>query len=165
MKLSHAIVLAPAFAVAGIVASTFAQDDGKPRNSDYSGVRTTGNHRADTLPPGALDPNGRFSSLYPLLAGRPVEGEAMIASEADALAHQLASADSDTQRNELKAKLRDALSKQFDMRQKRHGQEIDALEAQVKKLKALVQKRQENRAEIIAHRLDQIVRESEGLGF
>ena len=65
----------------------------------------------------------------------------------------------------MKAELSDLLRKQFDVRQARHIREIETLEAQVKKLKELVQKRQENRAEIISRRLDQIVRESQGLGF
>ncbi len=81
------------------------------------------------------------------------------------LIQQLERAESDSRRDEIRSKLTESLGQQFDLRQKRHGLEIDALEARVKKLKQLVQKRQENRAEIISRRLDQIVRESQGLGF
>jgi hypothetical protein len=86
-------------------------------------------------------------------------------NDTNALIRQLQAADSDTQRAGIKAKLSKTLGQQFDARQARHEREIKALEAQVKKLKDLVQKRQENREEIIARRLDQIVRESQGLGF
>ena len=65
----------------------------------------------------------------------------------------------------LKTKLSDLLEKQFDQRQKRHEDEIKQLEAQIKKLKDLVEKRQENRREIITARLNQIVKESQGLGW
>ncbi len=73
--------------------------------------------------------------------------------------------DSDTARSDIKAKLSATLGKQFDLRQKRHEQEIKALEAKVKKLKELVIKRQESREEIVSRRLEQILRESQGLGW
>jgi hypothetical protein len=84
---------------------------------------------------------------------------------ADVLIRQLEAADSDARRNEIKANLDETLSKQFDASQRRYGLRIEALEAQIKRLKDLVRKRQENRAEIISRKLDQIVRESQGLGF
>jgi hypothetical protein len=91
--------------------------------------------------------------------------DASIARETDQLIRQLGEARSDSDRDKLKAKLGEVLEKQFELRQKRHESEIAELEAQVKKLKDLVGKRQENRREIIARRLEQIVRESQGLGW
>jgi hypothetical protein len=91
--------------------------------------------------------------------------EANLAQEADQLTRQLGEAKSDGERDKIKTKLGEILQKQFDQRQKRHEHEIEELEAQVKKLKDLVAKRQENRREIIARRLEQIVRESQGLGW
>jgi hypothetical protein len=91
--------------------------------------------------------------------------EANLAHEADQLARQLGESKSDTDRDKLKTKLGEVLGKQFDQRQKRHEREIEQLEAQVKKLKDLVEKRQENRREIIGRRLEQILRESQGLGW
>jgi uncharacterized protein YicC (UPF0701 family) len=81
------------------------------------------------------------------------------------LIRQLEAADSDARRTEIKAYLSESLSKQFDASQRRYGLRIEALEAQIKRLKDLVRKRQENRAEIISRKLDQIVRDSQGLGF
>ena len=91
--------------------------------------------------------------------------EANLTHETDQLARQLGEAKSDTERDKIKTQLGEHLKQQFDQRQKRHESEIAELEAQVKKLKDLVAKRQENRREIIAQRLDQIVRESQGLGW
>jgi hypothetical protein len=91
--------------------------------------------------------------------------EANLAHEAEQLARQLGEAKSDTDRDKLKTKLGEVLEKQFDQRQKRHEREIESLEAQVKKLRDLVAKRQENRREIIGRRVEQILRESQGLGW
>jgi hypothetical protein len=91
--------------------------------------------------------------------------EAELMTQTNVLIRELEAADSVSQRESAKTKLNELLAKQFDLRQERHEREIKALEAQVKKLKELVQKRQENREEIIARRLDQLVRESQGLGF
>jgi hypothetical protein len=97
------------------------------------------------------------------LAGSPEESS--LAHEANQLARQLGEAKSEADRDKLRTRLGEVLEKQFDQRQKRHEAEIKALEAQVKKLRDLVEKRQENRREIIARRLDQILRESQGLGW
>ncbi len=91
--------------------------------------------------------------------------EASLAHETDRLARQLVEAKSDTDRDKLKTRLGELLEKQFDQRQKRHERELESLETQVKKLRDLVAKRQENRREIIGRRLEQIQRESQGLGW
>ena len=91
--------------------------------------------------------------------------EASLANEADQLAQQLGAAKSDAEKDKTKTRLREVLEKQFDSRQRRQEAEIEALEAQVKKLKELVQKRQENRREIVSKRLDQILRDAQGLGW
>lgn len=93
-----------------------------------------------------------------------VQGDGL-SHQAEQLAQQLAAARSDSDRDKLKGQLAEVLEKQFDQRQKRHEEEIKQLEAQIKKLKDLVDKRQENRREIIARRFDQIVKESQGLGW
>lgn len=91
--------------------------------------------------------------------------EGGLSQQAEQLARKLADAKSDGDREKIKGQLSDLLEKQFDQRQKRHEEEIKALEAQIKKLKDLVDKRQENRREIISARLNQIVKESQGLGW
>jgi hypothetical protein len=95
--------------------------------------------------------------------GTPEELE--LSSQVDGLVEKLGEAKSTTDKDQIKAQLNDTLAKQFDQRQKRHELEISELEAKVKKLKDLVARRQENRRDIIAKRLDQILRDSEGLGW
>jgi hypothetical protein len=109
----------------------------------------------------------RYTALTygdPLLGGLGHE-EAQLAHEAGELVQKLESTDSESDRSDIKVKLTANLGKQFDSRQKRHGEEIKALEAKVKKLKDLVSKRQESREEIISRRLEQILRDSQGLGW
>ena len=91
--------------------------------------------------------------------------EASLAHESDQLARKLGEAKSDSDRAKLKDDLAQILEKQFDLRQKRHLDEIKALEEKIKKLKGLVDKRQENRREIVSNRLDQILRDAMGLGW
>jgi hypothetical protein len=91
--------------------------------------------------------------------------DAGLDEEAGQLIKHLGEAKSDGDRDKIRTKLGEVLEKQFDRRQKRHEKEIEELEAQVRKLRDLVQKRQENRRDIIARRLDQILKESQGLGW
>jgi hypothetical protein len=123
------------------------------------------------IPPPPATPGG----TSPFYTSRPgvwtINGEGFSAEDAAVgrHAHQLAQAfareKSDSDREKIKGQLGDLLKEQFDKRQKRHEDEIKQLEAQIKKLRDLVDKRQENRREIISRRLDQIVRESQGLGW
>jgi hypothetical protein len=116
---------------------------------------------------------GRMPSMSPTANNNwmgysftPASAEEMeLANQVDALVAKLDEAKSDTDKDTIKRELSEALAKQFDQRQKRHEVEIAELEAKVKKLKDLVARRQENRRDIIAKRLDQIQRDSEGLGW
>ena len=94
-----------------------------------------------------------------------VSGEGTLAQQAEQVARSIGAAKSDAEKVKLKSQLSEVLEKQFDSRQRRHEHEIGELEAQVRTLRELVQKRQENRREIIAKRLDVIVRDAEGLGW
>jgi hypothetical protein len=177
MKSKHALSLMIALAVAAFVASALAQDVGRPR-----GVRGANDISADSAQTIGRDLQGPRGpdirpDADPFLASQtsmPTPDpalkqlkteEAAFEYQIDSLIRQLWIADSDARRDDVKTKVGEALGKQFDVRQKRHGIEIETLEARVKKLKQLVQKRQENRVEIISRRLDQVVRDSQGLGF
>jgi hypothetical protein len=107
--------------------------------------------------------SGWAMSPYATVHGQSQE-EMQLAHQCDSLVKQLAKAEGQD-KDKVKAKLAEAIDKQFDLRQKRHETEIAALENQIKKLKEMVQKRQENRKDIVSKRLDQLVRESEGLGW
>jgi hypothetical protein len=81
------------------------------------------------------------------------------------LLQQFGEAKSDTDREKIKTMLIDALEQQFDLRQSRHEAEIVALENQLNKLKQLVRLRNDNRREIISRRLEQLLRDAQGLGW
>ncbi len=65
----------------------------------------------------------------------------------------------------IKAKLSPLIDKQFDFQQKRRELELAQLEAQLKKVRDLMKKRADARPTIVEKRLDQILREAEGLGW
>ena len=73
--------------------------------------------------------------------------------------------DNENERTELKSQLAKALGDQFTSQQKRRTLEIDRIEAELKKVRDLLRKRSENRQAIIDKRLEQVVREAEGLGW
>ena len=125
-------------------------------------------------PPVAPAPPGQHATMrnafysprsQPFFAYSYSAEENNLSRQAEQLGQQLAAAKSDSDRDKIKGQLTELLEKQFDQRQKRHEDEIKQLEAQIKKLKDLVDKRQENRREIISARLNQIVKESQGLGW
>jgi hypothetical protein len=84
---------------------------------------------------------------------------------ASQLARQIVDAKTEVEKEKLKDALKETLNKQFDSRQKHHEKEIADLEAQLKKLKEMVAKRQENKKEIIDEKLKQLEREARGLGW
>jgi hypothetical protein len=100
----------------------------------------------------------------PMIGGTVHREEYELSHKSEKLAKELATAKGE-EREKIRDKLTDTLGKQFDVRQKRHEAEIAALEAQLKKLKDIVQKRQENRKEIISKRMEHLVRNAEGLGW
>jgi hypothetical protein len=171
MKAILAKILMVALVVTTLVVSALAQqpDSGSPRPNvpgrtafEYTYTAPDGRITSRSLPSNPAVPLTNYALGWVMSA--PQE-EVNLANEANQLIQQLGEAKSDSDRDKIKTKLSEVLEKQFDQRQKRHEQEIEHLEAQIKKLKDLIQKRQENRREIIARRLDQILRESQGLGW
>ena len=150
MKKILAVGLVTLLGIGGLALSALAQSQNQ--NAFYQG---------DPLQ--RSQQNGQEQALYTNLIGQnqyqPFGGET------EKLARQLAKAKSDSERENLRAKLNDTLEKQFDERQKKHKAESEALETQVKKLKELIATRNENRREIISRRLEQIVRDAQGLGW
>ena len=89
----------------------------------------------------------------------PVDGETLN------LTKQLSDAKTDGDKDKIKEKLKELLLKQFDEKQKRHEKELEALEAQVKKLKEMVGRRQDNKKDIVEERMKQLQRDALGLGW
>ncbi len=63
------------------------------------------------------------------------------------------------------AKIEAILIRQFDLRQKSREEELRSLEERVRKIRETFEKRQRARAEIVRHRLDEILRDADGLGW
>jgi hypothetical protein len=173
MKSKLLLGLTAALGSAALVVSALAQQQSDlPAHAPSADVQLPSLNDILQTPPRA---NGLFSTNpggAGFLAGQPAHGAQWAQSEAgylgqtiSKLAHALVEAKSDSERDKLKNQLTETLEKVFDLRQKRHAKEIADLEAQVKKLKDLVQRRQENRRDIVAKRLDQIVSDSQGLGW
>jgi uncharacterized protein YgbK (DUF1537 family) len=91
--------------------------------------------------------------------------DAKLGQEADSLAKQLAESTDGKRRDEIKAKLQETLVEQFDTQQKVRELEVSRIEAKVKKLRDVISKRNDARRTIIEKRLDQLVREADGLGW
>jgi hypothetical protein len=93
------------------------------------------------------------------------EAECKAEQEVAKLVAEYAKTEEEAERAKLKTKLTDALSKQFDLQQKRRERELARVEAQLKKLRDLMKKRSDERKSIIEKRVDQLVRDAEGLGW
>jgi len=104
--------------------------------------------------------SGRDPELTKLLVA-----ESSAEREVNGLVAEYSRKEDEKERAKIKEKLSAALSKQFDLQQKRREHELARVEAQVKKLRELMKKRGEERKAIIDRRLDQLMREAEGLGW
>jgi hypothetical protein len=94
-----------------------------------------------------------------------IKEESKAAGEASHWMKEYAGADNEAKRAKVKTKVQEALGKQFDAQQKRRDLELTRLEAQTKKLRELMKKRTDARTTIIEKRLDQLLREADGLGW
>jgi hypothetical protein len=173
MKLKLAVLLMIVPSVGLLVASALAQsplqppsrDHRDPFNQDFQDqlLSKPATQPIDVPTTGPRD----LSAYIPEVHSRRVVAriDLEISNEVDQLVAKLGEARSDTDKDKIKTQLSEVLAKQFDQRQKRHEHEIAELEAKVKKLKDLVARRQDNRRDIITKRVDQILRDSEGLGW
>ena len=91
--------------------------------------------------------------------------EATLEREAAGVVKEYIKTDNEAQRGKLKTKLSDVLAKEFDLQQKRREIELARLEAHMKKLRDMMNKRSTARRTIVEQRLDQLLREAEGLGW
>jgi hypothetical protein len=91
--------------------------------------------------------------------------EAAAAREVVKLLGEYKKTEEDAERTKIKAKLSEALNKQFEQQQKRRELELARAEAQLKKVRELMKKRGEERKTIVEKHLDQLVREADGLGW
>jgi hypothetical protein len=81
------------------------------------------------------------------------------------LAKKLVDAKDDEAKEKLRGELKAALAKAFDDRLKGQEKQIAELEAQLKRLREMVGKRKDAKADIIADRLTALEKEAKGLGW
>jgi len=81
------------------------------------------------------------------------------------LAHQYAKSEKEDEKKETRKKLTEVLDRQFDLHLKEQQNELDELEKQVAKLKAVLRKRKDAKENIVERRLEQLVQEADGLGW
>jgi hypothetical protein len=97
--------------------------------------------------------------------GKLLAEEGRIEREAAGLVEEYSRTEDESQRSKTKAKLAATLEKQFDLQQKRRDMEVARIETQLKKLRETMRKRNDMRQSIIDKRLDQLLREADGLGW
>jgi hypothetical protein len=123
-------------------------------------ARANGGYQVIEGPKGAYIVSRGDGELHKLM-----ESEASSEREVRRLVDEYARTDNEGQRSKIKSKLSEVLDKQFDLQQKRREMEVAQIEAQLKKLRELMRKRSEARQTIVDRRLDQLVRDAEGLGW
>lgn len=169
MKIARLALAALVAALGGLVLMTTQPASGQGRSDrpiDTPSVTPSGyNHYGDNREVGRWylgSPSGGSSDpeLNKLLG---VEGN--LERETAGLVEEYARTEDEAQRSKTKAKLAATLEKQFDQQQKRRDLEVARIEAQLKKLREIMRKRAESRQTIVDKRLDQLLREADGLGW
>lgn len=93
------------------------------------------------------------------------EAESQAALESMQLARELRTAADEKQKPELKARLKEALEKQFDAQQKRRSLEVTKIEERLSKLKDTMKKRETAKETIVGRRLDELTGVTDELGW
>jgi hypothetical protein len=108
------------------------------------------------------DPNARRGDPE---MGRLMNEESKLEREVGKLVQDYSRTEDEGQRSKIRTKLSTILQSQFDLQQKRRDLEVTRIETQLKKLRELMQKRTAARQSIVEKRLDQLLREADGLGW
>jgi hypothetical protein len=80
-------------------------------------------------------------------------------------AHQYVAADKPEEKRDLRKKLSDTLSQEFDLHIRDQQKELEDLEKQIASLRAVLKKRLDGKATIVERRVEQLIQEAEGLGW
>ena len=86
-------------------------------------------------------------------------------TQAHELAQQYVKSEKEDDKKETRKKLTEVLDKQFDLHLQEQQKELDELEKQVAKLKAVLRKRKDAKENIVERRFEQLVQEADGLGW
>jgi hypothetical protein len=126
----------------------------------------TGQPPATPPPAGEV---GRPGYSAPLALPAGADGHGAKEQELERRARDLARQYGRAQGREEKEKLRDelaaALQQQFDAQQQRRKAEVDRVEEQLRRLREVLQKRDDAKRAIVQRRLEQLLQDAEGLGW
>ena len=112
------------------------------------------------LTPAHSQPN--YQSFTPVSVDRrDIEAQQQVQS----LLKKLSEAKEEATKTDLQKKLTEALGKQFDIRQEAREKELKELEERVKRLRETLEKREKAKESIVKNRLEQLLREADGLGW
>lgn len=81
------------------------------------------------------------------------------------LVRKLVDAKDDDARDKMRSDLKQALGKAFDDRLRSQEKQVEDLEKQLRRLKEMVSKRREAKAEIVADRITALEKDAKGLGW
>lgn len=158
MKSARIFVLLPAIVLLGLGLSAtprnWGQEGTKEKSSDAYNPVLTGNNLLQ----------GAWRKADPEM-DKLMREEATAEREVAALIESYTRTVGDKGRSEIRSKVAAALEKEFDLQQKRRDLELGRVEARLKKVRELMKKRSEARQSIIEKRLDQLLREADGLGW
>jgi hypothetical protein len=81
------------------------------------------------------------------------------------LAKQYVKAEKDDEKKEIRKKLSELLTKQFDLHVQQQQKELEDLEKQITTLRATLKKRSDAKASIVDRRVEQLILDAEGMGW
>jgi hypothetical protein len=99
------------------------------------------------------------------LFSQNVDEDRKLEAETAQLAAQYGRADNEDDRRKLAADIRVLVEKQFAMRQARRLEELRRLQAELRRLEQIHQRREQQRDAIIDIRVEQLLRDADGLGW
>ncbi len=86
-------------------------------------------------------------------------------SDAHQLVQQLAKAEKDEEKRELRKKLIDVLNQQFDARIEQQTKELAELEKEITRLRDVLEKRRDAKEKIVERHLEQMILDAQGMGW
>lgn len=108
---------------------------------------------------------GRALSTLTLLSTQSRLGGGALSTKARKIVAAYAREKDAKQRSVLRSELQKLIGQQFDLRRQQREKEVVRIEARVRRLREILDKRSAARDEIVSHRLDQLIREANGLGW
>ena len=96
---------------------------------------------------------------------RPVDDSQIVEEKVHRLVDQWKAAKNESDRREIEQELRDAVKGQFNARLAPQRKELEELESQVKQLREKLELRLKKQDEIVDFRVQQLLREAQGLGW